>query len=462
VADVTDVDVGLKRALGSVSATCIVIGAIVGVGIFFTPSRVAAVTGSADLAMWCWALGGLGALLGGLVFAELGGMYGKTGGQYEILSDAYNPLVAFCFVFCNSTAVLAGAAAIIAIICAENLGVMVNGAAPDARTVTWMSVVMIAGLAGANVIGVRWGAMIQNITVFAKLTTLLIVTALAAFAAPQVVAEASMSNAADPGGVAVAPLLFAGLVPALFSFGGWQHALWIGGEVKNPKRNVPLAIVAGVLIVIVVYLLANWAYFALLGYGGVVGSKALAADAVSVVWPDIGARMVAAAVAFSAFGVLNAQLLSGPRLLCGMARHGRFFRPFAHVHPRHGTPFPAIALIASIGLGLALIAGKDGINQLLTGVVLVDAVFFFLTGLALLILRKRRPDHERPLRVPLYPLVPILFLAFECVVIFGAFQDRNTLDAALIGVAWMVAAVVCFFLFFARRGERESKPGESR
>ena len=343
----TDVDVGLKRALGSVSATCIVIGAIVGVGIFFTPSRVAAVTGSADLAMWCWALGGLGALLGGLVFAELGGMYGKTGGQYEILSDAYNPLVAFCFVFCNSTAVLAGAAAIIAIFCAENLGVMVNGAAPDARTVTWMSVVMIAGLAGANVIGVRWGAMIQNITVFAKLTTLLIVTALAAFAAPQVVAEASMSNAADPGGVAVAPLLFAGLVPALFSFGGWQHALWIGGEVKNPKRNVPLAIVAGVLIVIVVYLLANWAYFALLGYGGVVGSKALAADAVSVVWPDIGARMVAAAVAFSAFGVLNAQLLSGPRLLCGMARHGRFFRPFAHVHPRHGTPFPAIALIAS-------------------------------------------------------------------------------------------------------------------
>lgn len=444
----TDVDAGLRRSLGRVSATCIVIGAIVGVGIFFTPSTVATVTGGSDLAMWTWCVAGVGAILGALVFAELGGMYGRTGGQYEILRDAYNPLVAFCFVFCNSTAVLAGAAAIIAIICADNLAVLVNGSPPDGFVGKVLAALLISGVASANVVGVKWGAAIQNVTVFSKVATLLVVAALAAVAAPEAVTAAPVIpvDTADSGTVS---LLFAGLVPALFTLGGWQHALWIGGEVKDPKRTVPFAIIAGILIVVTVYLLANWAYFQLLGYGGVVDSKALAADAVSVVWPEFGARAVAGAVAFSAFGVLNAQLLSGPRLLCGMARHGRFFAPFAHAHPRFGTPTPAIALIACIGLALALIAGADGVDQLLTGVVLVDAVFFFLTGLALIVLRRSRADVVRPVRVPLYPVIPILFLLFECAVIYGAFHAAQNRNAAGLGLAWVVAAVVCFQLFFA-------------
>ena len=130
----TDVDAGLKRVLGPVSATSIVIGAIIGVGIFFTPSEIALTAGSSELAMWTWALGGLVALLGALVFAELGGMYGRMGGQYEIMRDAYGVPVAFCFVFCNSTAILAGAAAIISIICALNLGVLFTGEPPGATT----------------------------------------------------------------------------------------------------------------------------------------------------------------------------------------------------------------------------------------------------------------------------------------------------------------------------------------
>lgn len=453
----TDVDAGLKRVLGPVSATCIVIGAIVGVGIFFTPSRVAAIAGSSELAMWTWAVGGLVALLGALVFSELGGMYGRTGGQYQILRDAYGAPVAFCFVFCNSTAILAGAAAIIAIICAQNLGVLLHGQMPDAATVTVMSSVLIVGLAVVNIVGVKWGATIQNVTVFAKIATLLLITALALIMKPDVVQEVPVRKAADVQDGLWAGLLFAGLVQAQFSFGGWQHALWMGGEVRDPKRNVPLSIVAGILVVITVYLLANWAYLVLLGYGGVVDSETLAADAVSAVWPVQGKRFVAAAVAFSAFGVLNAQLLSGPRLLCGMARDGKFFKVFGNVHPQFATPVPAIALVGAIGLGLAVIAGSDGVDKLLTGVVLVDAVFFGATGAALLVLRKTRQDAERPVRVPLYPLVPIAFVLLEMAIIYGAFRIEKNRAAAEIGAYWIAAACVCYFVFF--RGKRPRRAG---
>ncbi len=443
-----DVDAGLRRILGPVSATCIVIGAIIGVGIFFTPTSVARVTGSGHLALWTWVAGGVVALLGALTFAELGGMYGRTGGQYAILRDAYGHLVAFCFVFCNSTAIVAGGVAIIAMVCAENLAAAVGGTVPAAPAIAGLAVALIVLLAGANRIGVRWGATIQNVTVFAKVAALTSIAVLAAVAARHGAgAGPAVARPAAPATPWIA-LLFAGLVPTLFAYGGWQHVLWIGGEVENPRRNVPLATVVGVSVVVVVYLAVNWAYLHLLGYTGVSGSRALASDAVSVVWPRAGARVVAGAVALSAFGVLNEQILSGPRLLLGMARDGRFFSPFARTHPRFATPAPAITLVASLALTLVLVAGKNGIDRLLTGVVLVDAVFFALTGAALIVLRIRRPDTDRPARVLFYPVVPALFVFFEAAIIFGAFQVEATRAAAWIGVCWVLVAAGCYALFF--------------
>ncbi|MCI0451335.1 MAG: amino acid permease, partial [Candidatus Latescibacteria bacterium] len=303
--------------------------------------------------------------------------------------------------------------------------------------------------AGANIVGVRWGAAIQNATVLAKVGALLLIAALAVFA--------THPTAPVARGVAAAPehslgaRLFAGLVPTLFAYGGWQYALWVGGEVKNPRRNVPLAIVLGVAVVIAVYTLVNWAYFHLLGFDGVAGSSALAADAVSVVWPGVGSRLIALAVALSAFGVLNVQILSGPRLLYGMARDGRFFSVFGNAHPRFATPALAIVLVASISASLILLAGKGGIDKLLTGLVLIDAVFFGLTGAALIVLRRKRPDAERPVRAPLYPIVPVVFVLFECVIIYGAFLLSPNRAAAWIGVLWIAAACALYALRFRRR-----------
>jgi len=384
------------------------------------------------------------ALTGALTFAELGGMYPRTAGQYQILRDAYGPLVAFCFSLCNATAIIAGGTAIIAIVCAENISAAVTGEPLSGIFALVLPAILLVSVAGANIFGVRWGSAIQNATVIAKVSALLFVTALAIVVAP---ATTEVAPTVAPESSTIVRL-FSGLVPALFAYGGAHYALWVAGEMKNPRRDVPMALVVGVLIVIVVYLLANWAYLRLLGFHGVVESRALAADAVSVKWPHAGSRIIAAAVALSAFGVLNVQILSGPRLLYGMARDGRFFSVFGKPHPRFATPAAALALVGGIAAALVLIAGKNAIDRLLTGVVIVDAVFFALTGAAVIVLRRRRRDMERPVRVPLYPVVPLIFVVLQLAIIFGAFQFEATRSAAWIGLSTIIFSVVLFAVRF--------------
>lgn len=447
----------LKQVLGPISAACVVIGAIVGVGIFFTPSRVAELAGSSDLALLAWCIGGLIALVGSLTFAELGGMYPRSGGQYEILRDAYGSPAGFLFVFCNATAVQAGAIAVIAIFVANNIGVLLYGHPLDSVSSMQIAVASIVILALANIVGVRWGAHIQNLTVATKLGALLAIIVAACWvaapeAAPPVTTAAPESSAWSR--------VFAALVPVLFSFGGWQHGLWIAGEIRDPRRNVPRAIIGGVLVVIAVYVLAAWAYLDLLGFRAVVQSKTLAADALDRAWPNVGSRLIALAVTISAFGVLNAQLLSGPRLIMAMSRDGKFFRPFGLVHPESGTPYLAIMLLAALGLTLLLSAGENGTNAILNGVVFIDSTFFLLTGLALIVLRYRAPSQPRPVRVPFYPLLPILFVLGECAVISGALLDSSVRGSSIIGMIWIAGALVCYLIFFRSYNGRKPSPAE--
>jgi APA family basic amino acid/polyamine antiporter len=246
----------------------------------------------------------------------------------------------------------------------------------------------------------------------------------------------------------------AALTPALFAYGGWQQALWIAGEVRDPQRNLPRAIVGGVIVVIIVYLLANWSYFHLLGVERVAQSKAVAADAVSVAAPRAGRRIIAAAVAVSAFGVLNAQLLSGPRLLFGLARDGRFFTPFRSLSPRFGTPVAAISLLTIMSLVILVVALSSGgtrpIDQLLNGTMFIDVTFFALTGAALIILRRTRPAAHRAVRVPGYPIVPLLFVIGELGALVGAMLDETVRTAAIIGAIWIAIAGLIYAIWFRR------------
>lgn len=434
---------GLRRVLGPLDATAVVVGAIVGVGIFFTPGRVAGLAG--DLALSTWALGGLVAMLGALTFAELGGMYPRTGAQYAALRDAYGPAVGFVYVVCNATAIQAGAIAIIALVAVQNAATALLGHDLAGIAAPLAALGLIAAIAAANIRDVRAGAQIQNLTTAAKLLALLAVIAVGlAFTGEPAPAPAVVTR-----GPFVA--LATGLVPVLFAFGGWQQALWIGGEVKDPTRNVPRAIVGGVGVVVLIYLGTNWAYLHLLGVGGVAHSQALAADAVGVLFPGLAARAVAGAVAISALGVLNAQILTGPRLIYALAQDRRFFSIFGRIHASLGTPVPAIVLLAATAMLLLLAAGADGIDRLLTGVVLVDGIFFGLTALATIVLLRRHPRADRPVRAPGFPVVPLLFVLAEIGVIIGAALEPRVRGAALVGLAWIVAASVLYALRFRVR-----------
>jgi basic amino acid/polyamine antiporter, APA family len=446
---------GLRRELGPWDAISVVVGAIVGVGIFFTASRVAALTGSDTLFLGAWLLGSLVALFGAMTFAELGSLYSRTGGQYEILRDAYGPAIGFVHVLCSVTAIQAGAIGIIAIVCVQNTAVLIGGRALTGWSVVAAACMLSVIIAVANAAGVRHGARIQNVTVVAKLAALLAVVAVALWVEPATPPLAPTASPSD-GGVAG---LAAAMVPVLFAFGGWQFALWLGGEIREPARNVPRAILVGVVIVSIVYLGTNWAYLRLLGLTGVAGSPALAADAVSAAVGDAGRRLVAAAVVVSALGVLNAQLLGGPRLLLALACDGRFFRPFARVHARLGTPVPAIALLTGAAVVLLVIAGEDGLDRLLTGVVMIDAVFFGLTGLASVVLLRRHPRATRPIRMPGFPVIPIMFVLAEVGLIVGAWMDPRVRGAAVLGVAWIAAAALLYALRFRRRRPDAAPPG---
>lgn len=444
----------LPRVLRLWDATCVVIGAIIGVGIFFTPGDVARVTGSAGGSLLAWGIGGLIAVLGAFTFGELGRLRPLAGGQYHVLRDAYGRAAAFVFVFCNLTAVQAGAVAIIAILCAQNLGVALHGVDPSGRWVLVVATVTTWALVFVNLVGVRSGAKLQDATVIAKLVTLGALVALAVALEPGTAATGSAArHDAPPASFAT---LFAAVTLTLFAYGGWQQGLWSAGEVVDAPRTLPRAILLGVSVVVAAYLGAAWGYFDLLGLDGVRDSKALTADAFSIAWPGLGRRLAAAAVAVSAFGVLNAQFLTGPRLTWAMARQGQFFAPFARLHSRFATPAAAILLLGALSSALTLGLGLDRTDVLTTGVVVVDAAFFALTGLALPLLRRRAPAGERS---PAWIAVAaVAFALLELAAIAGSLLQKDMRFVALSGLAWIGAAAITWALFFRRRPGVDGAP----
>jgi len=455
IAGPSDAERALPRVLNLWDAVCVVVGAIIGVGIFFNPRDVALISGSASGAMTAWAVGGLVALLGAVTFAELGRIRPLAGGQYYVLRDAYGGPPAFLFVFCNLTAVQAGGVAIISIVCAQNLAVALHGTAPSEPWTLGVATLLSWALVGVNVIGVRSGAGLQNTTVVLKLVTLGAVVVLAALIGP------GAPNVARP--VGAGPItfssLFAGVTLTLFAYGGWQQALWMAGEVRDAGRTVPKAILLGVAIVVAAYLLANWAFLDLLGFEGVRRAQALAADAISIWSPGLGRRIAAAAVCVSAFGVLNAQFLTGPRLTWAMTRDGLFFAPFARLSARFATPAAAIVLLGVLSTVLTLGLGLARTDLLTTGVVVVDATFFALTGVALPILRRR---DAAPRRGSAWIAgVALAFASLELLAIAGSVLQKDVRIVALTGLGWIGAAALTWVLFFARRGG-SARPGPAQ
>ncbi|HJQ66669.1 MAG TPA: amino acid permease [Gemmatimonadales bacterium] len=413
------------RRLGLFSATMAVIGGIIGGGIFRTPAAVAQRTGSASLALITWGVGGVIALIGAFCFGELGQRKPKAGGSYVYLRDAFGPLAAFLNAWAQLLIMLPGGTAAVAVVFASYAVPLLG--LPPAATVP-LAVGAIVFVSGVNYVGVKPASVMQNVFVILKLAALAILIVVGLTVA--VPYRPLPSPAVTVGGLGVGIALGAALVPVLFTYGGWQNTNLIAEEIIEPERNLPRALVLGVLGVVVVYVLANITYLRLLSAPGLAASTAPAADAMREALGPRGASLIGAGIAVSAFGFLNLNTLVAPRMFQAMAQDGLLFRRMAELHPRYRTPTAAILAFSGWTIVLTL---SGTFNQLVDYVVFGDWIFFALAVATLFVYRRRDElagVSGSGFRVPGYPLLPAVFVLAALYVVSSS-VGANPRNAAI-------------------------------
>jgi basic amino acid/polyamine antiporter, APA family len=421
--------------LGLFSGTMMVVGGIIGSGIFLNPAIVAQRVGTVTWTLAAWVLGGVVALIGAMVFAELGARRPVAGGGYVYLRECFGKLPAFLYAWTLLLVIATGAIAAVAVTFAGYTAALL-GLEPQAAVA--IAVGAILTLSAVNYLGVKPGAITQNIFTLLKLCALalLIVVGLAGNPMPAAPPEPATPNLA----LAIA----AALVPVLFAFGGWQQTNFIAEELRDPARNLPRALLVGVSVVVAVYLLANVVYVRTLGISGLARSDAPAADVMSALLGDTGRTIIAAGIAVSTFGFLNLVILVSPRVYRAMARDGLFFSRLARLHPRYRTPAGAIVVQGGWAILLTL---TGGYGELLDYVVFGDWIFFGATAATLFLYRSRaRHGTETDVlrfRMPGYPITPLIFICAAVYVVLGSVLSNP--GNALKGTALMALGVPVYW-----------------
>jgi len=427
----------------------VVIGGIIGVGIFNNPSIVAGRLDSPGLVLAAWAVGGAVALAGAFAYAELGNLMPRVGGQYAYLSAAWHPLVGFLYGWALLFMIETGAMAAVAIIFAQYALRLVG--TPDASPQV-IAVGAIALLSVINYLGVKPGSRVLNVFVVLKIAALGILILFAWFQ-PEMPGWLTAARIDDTPATALS--FGAALIPILFSYGGWQVANYVAEEMRNPERHLPRSLIFGTLAVVAIYLLVNVSYLRTFGLMGLAGTSTPAADAASRWFGAGGERFVAAAIATSAFGFLNLAVLAPTRVYYAMAADGAFFPALSRLHPRYGTPSAAIVLQSGWAIALTLTGTYD---QLLNTVVFADWIFFGLTVAGLFVLRSRlaKPGSYR---MPGYPLLPAAFVLIAVAVVFSTIAEAPLRSAA--GAGMLLAGIPVFYIFTSlskRRAAHQPPP----
>jgi APA family basic amino acid/polyamine antiporter len=423
----------LPRRLGVWSAVAVTIGIMIGSGIFRVPAAAAAQTGSPGAMLLSWMVGGVVALCGALALAEVAAMFPSAGGMYVYLREAYGPLTAFLFGWLYLVVIPTGAGAI-ALVFAEYLGRLLPLSQGHERSV---AAVLITLLAAAQCRSVRFGAGIQNVSTAAKVVAILAMTAGAFLLGPPGTGAWSAAQLLRPitwGGFGL------GIVTVLWAYNGWQDVTCLSGEIRDPGRALPRALIGGTLAVMVVYLAANAAYLRVLPIEVMAASPLVAADvAVRLVGP-VGSALTAGLVCVSTFGALNAVVMAIPRVFWAMADDGLFFRTVAAVHPRYRTPHVAIAVLAGLAIVYMVLRTFE---QLIEAFILGSLPFWALSVGSVIVLRRSRPDLPRPYRTPGYPLVPLLFVAAMIALFANSLREHP--EATTVTIAAVVSGVPVYY-----------------
>lgn len=427
-----------RRRLGLFSTTMMVIGGIIGAGIFLNPAVVAARVHTAGLTLAAWGLGALIALIGAFVFAELAERRPLAGGGYAYLREAFGPLVGFLYAWAILLVIGTGAIAAVAVTFSRYAVALFGW--PDSLG-PLLAALAILSLSGINALGIRSGAWTQNLFTVLKLLAIAVLVLVALFG--QGHAPTTALAAAPPPNIVLA--LAAALVPVLFAYGGWQQTNFIAAEIIEPTRTLPRALVLGVVVVVAAYLLVNVAYLRTLGAAGLATSSAPAAETMAAVAGRVGERLISAGIVASTFGFLNLVILVSPRVYQTMAHDGLFFPSLARLHPTWRTPVAAIVLQG--GWAVILLFTRT-YGQLLDYVVFADWIFFGLCAVALFIFRRRDGDRTIAFRVPLHPLSTLTFVAAAGYVLVGSIWSNP--GNALRGAA-LLALGIPIFLYRRQR-----------
>lgn len=442
-----------KRELSLFDSTCIIVGIIIGAGIYQMAPDIAKGAGSWWGVLALWAVGGLLSLFGALGYAELATAYPKEGGDYVYLSRAYGKWAGFLFGWAQLTVVRPGDIAVMAFAFATYARAIFD---PLTNHPTVSQRLFAAGatiiLTIINILGVKEGKWTQNLLTVVKALGLLAIVGVAAVA-PQRGAAKSTVDAL--------PLSLA-LIFVLFTYGGWNEMAYVAAEVKEPRRNIVRALVLGTGAVIFLYLMVNGAFLYTLDYSGLATSKAVAKDAIATAFPRIGGGLISALVCISALGAVNGLIFTGARISYAMGSEHRTFRLFGTWHERTGTPVWALLVQGVIAVSLIMVFGSF-VDTLLYTAAAVYA-FYLGTSLAVIVLRFKEPHIERPYRITGYPVTTLIFsavcgfLIYSCVTYAWVFKRISLF--VLLGV--FVAGVVVYWLTdvrgLGRRTERQTMP----
>ena len=433
-----------KRALGPFDATMVVIGGIIGSGIFINPYIVAQRLDSTFLVLAAWITGGVIALAGAFAYAELGSIYPRAGGQYVYLRDGYHPLAGFLYGWALLALIESGAIAAVAITFATYALRLVGR--PDVAPVP-LAVAAVILLSIINYLGVKPGSRVLNVLVVLKVAALALLIGAGIFAP----GHAGWWSAARevPGSSSPLVAFGAALVPILFAYGGWQNANYVAEEIDNPQRNLPRALLIGTITVVVIYVAVNAVYIRALGLEGLAGTTTPASTAARIMFGRVGDTFVTAAIAISTFGFLDLGILAPTRVYYAMAKDKVFIPALGRLHPKYGTPWLAIAIQSTWTCVLALTGRYE---QLLNYVVFADWIFFGLTVGTVIVFRRTFPLPERPagaFRAPGYPIVPIAFVVVSAAVVLSVvLADPGSAARG----ALLLAAGVPVYYWFSSRG----------
>ena len=413
----------LKRVLSLLDATMINAGGIIGSGIFMVPAAVAMFTGSASLFFMVWIAGGIVSLFGALSVAELGAAMPRAGGQYVYLSEAYGPVWGYLYGWSAVAVINTASIAAVGVAFSEYLRFFFPITDVSIKGIAVATIVLLTII---NILDVKSGARFQNVFTISKLGAIFGIIILG------LVMEGGSNQNLSPFfsdqsfTELVGPLGLA-MVSVLWTFDGWIFITYVAGEVKNPGRNIPLSLIFCMLIVISIYLLLNYVLIFTLGFTGMNGSDLVVSDAASVFLGNKGAAIVTLIILISLIGANNGQVLTSARINYAMAKNKLFFYQASQIHPRFKSPANAL-IIQCVWASLLTFTGT--FNQLITYIIFASWIFYGMSAGAVIILRNKKPDMERPYKTPLYPWIPITFILFAIFLTINTIMEAPR-DAAI-------------------------------